>query len=329
MKTSAYAALILGLALFIAIIVWEGAGDVAAALAVAGWGLVIVALYHFVPLSADALAWRSLFRRPQPAFAHLLRARWICDAVNSLLPVAQVGGDVARARVMMAHGVPGRLSGATVVVDITLSAVTQVLFALGGVVLLIYRLGRRDLAEYVVVGLLVFAVLLGIFYRLQRRGLFGTMARILARTTGGRIWLDMVGGADAIDASISDVYRAPRGILLGACFNLLSWMLGTGEVWLAMHFLGHSVTVLEAVMLESLGQAVRQAAFAIPASLGVQEGSYLFLGGLIGLSPDLSLALSLAKRAREVMLGVPGLLVWQSIERDQLRQRGAADEPPA
>ena len=55
-------------------------------------------------------------------------------------------------------------------------------------------------------------------------------------------------------------------------------------------------------------QAVRGAAFAIPGALGVQEGGYLLLAPLAGLHPDTALALSLAKRAREVLLGVPGLL---------------------
>jgi hypothetical protein len=40
----------------------------------------------------------------------------------------------------------------------------------------------------------------------------------------------------------------------------------------------------------------------------VQEGGYLLLAPLAGLPPDAALALSLAKRARELLLGVPGLL---------------------
>ena len=60
--------------------------------------------------------------------------------------------------------------------------------------------------------------------------------------------------------------------------------------------LGHPVTWVEALLLESLGQAIRGAAFAIPGALGVQEGGYLLLAPLAGLSSDTALALSLAKR---------------------------------
>ena len=38
----------------------------------------------------------------------------------------------------------------------------------------------------------------------------------------------------------------------------------------------------DALLLESLGQAIRGAGFAIPGSLGVQEGGYLLLAPLVG-----------------------------------------------
>jgi hypothetical protein len=68
------------------------------------------------------------------------------------------------------------------------------------------------------------------------------------------------------------------------------------------------VSWVNALLLESLGQAIRGAAFAVPGALGVQEGGYLLLAPLVGLPPDMALALSLAKRAREIILGLPGLL---------------------
>jgi hypothetical protein len=68
-------------------------------------------------------------------------------------------------------------------------------------------------------------------------------------------------------------------------------------------------------MLESVGQAIRGAAFAIPGALGVQEGGYLLLASLIGLPPNAGLALSLAKRTREILLGLPGLIYLHVSER--------------
>jgi uncharacterized membrane protein YbhN (UPF0104 family) len=104
--------------------------------------------------------------------------------------------------------------------------------------------------------------------------------------------------------------------------------VGTVEVWLILRLLGSAVSWSDALMLESLGQAIRGAAFAIPGALGVQEGGYLLLAPLVGLRPDVALALSLAKRARELLLGIPGLLYLYFSERAFRRRLPAASLTP-
>jgi len=51
----------IGTALFIALLAWQGLGAVMGALAVAGWGLALVAAFHLVPLVLDAGAIAVLF----------------------------------------------------------------------------------------------------------------------------------------------------------------------------------------------------------------------------------------------------------------------------
>ncbi len=70
----------------------------------------------------------------------------------------------------------------------------------------------------------------------------------------------------------------------------------------------------KAVILESIGQGVRSALFFIPGAIGVHEGGYIFVGGLLGIPGETAFALALIRRVRELALGVPGLLVWQLIE---------------
>ena len=48
--------------------------------------------------------------------------------------------------------------------------------------------------------------------------------------------------------------------------------------------------------------------------LGVQEGGYVLLCGLFGLSPAAALAFSLARRARDLLLALPVLPSWQWAE---------------
>jgi uncharacterized membrane protein YbhN (UPF0104 family) len=104
-------------------------------------------------------------------------------------------------------------------------------------------------------------------------------------------------------------------VLASFALSLIGWLVGTVEVYWILQLLRSSVSWADALILESLGQAIRGAAFAIPGSLGVQEGGYLLLAPFAGLPPDVALALSLAKRAREVLLGLPGLLYLHLSER--------------
>jgi hypothetical protein len=48
--------------------------------------------------------------------------------------------------------------------------------------------------------------------------------------------------------------------------------------------------------------------------MGVQEGGYILLGNLLGISGETALALSLVRRVRELATGIPGLIAWQLVE---------------
>lgn len=310
----ALAALAGGGSLFIYLVIGQGAADLLAALETAGWGLALVALFHLLPMAADARGLQCLLppagRLP---FRTILAARWLGESVNGLLPAAQIGGHFVKARRLAQCGVPAPAAAAGVVADITLGVLTQIVFTLTGLALLIAVVEGTALAGPLLGGTAVMALLLWAFYRLQQRGLFAPLAAAAARVPGvGCGALD--GGAARVDDALRAIYRDRRTLLAAGSWRLAAWLVGAGEVWLAMHFVGHPVGWVDALVLESLGQAVRAAAFAVPGALGVQEGGYLVLGALLGLPPPMALALSLAKRVRELLLGLPGLLFWQWCE---------------
>jgi putative membrane protein len=310
-----------GLALFTALLAWQGVREVGAALAVAGWGLLAVAAFHLVPMLADALGWRALLAPGRrPAVATMLFARWVGESVNGLLPVMQVGGNVAKAAVLARRGVPGAVAGASVVANVTVITVAQIGFTLLGVCLLLARLGGAGLALPATVGAALMGLLLAGFVLAQRRGLFGALAGVAGRLVRGGQGESLVAGAAALDTRVAEVYRDRRALATSAGWHLLSWIVGAGEVWLALAFLGHPVGLGTALLLESLGQAVRAGAFVVPGALGVQEGGYLVLGRALGLPPETALALSLSKRVRELTLGLPGLLAWQLDRTTGLRR---------
>lgn len=96
--------------------------------------------------------------------------------------------------------------------------------------------------------------------------------------------------------------------------QMVSWLFGGFEACLALHFLGQDVGFVPGLIVESLGHALKSAGFAVPGALGVQEGGYIVICQVFGLSPEMAMALSLMRRLREVGLGVPGLLARYRVE---------------
>jgi putative membrane protein len=312
-----------GLLLFITIVSHYGAGPLAEAVAMAGWGLLWVPAFRFVTLTTDAVGWRVLFRQPtRPALGPLVRLRWIGEAINSLLPVAQVGGDLVRARLAMRLGVSGSSAGATVLVDFTLGLFTQLLYTILGVALLV-KVGAGETDGYGLVvalewGLLVALLAIAAFYGTQRLAPFQKLARLVRLLVGKEVWNSLHEDASDLDREVAALYSRHRSVMAGAAWRLATWLLHTGETWLALYFLGTPVSLAKALVLESLGTAIRSAAFAVPGGLGVQEGGFLLLGSQLGLSAEISLALALVKRLRELLVGGPGLAAWAHVQGHSL-----------
>ncbi len=129
---------------------------------------------------------------------------------------------------------------------------------------------------------------------------------------------------EGLHQALLGCYRRPGRVLLATCWHSISWLLGGVEVCLALHFLGHDTSLANGTVIESLGQALKAAGFAVPGALGVQEGGYIVICQAFNLSPEIAIALSLIKRLREVVLGVPGLVTWRLLGT----RKGGLDAPP-
>jgi putative membrane protein len=319
-----------GVLLFIGVLVSQGLPGILSTLAVAGWGLLLVAAFHLLPLVLDAEAIRVLLIRS--AVPHASReavlTRWVGESATSFTPGGQIGGPVLMARHLAQRGMSMPEAAAAITVNTTLQTLAQIVFALIGVALLGAH-ATRLLAPAMRTSLWIAGAALVLtvvpFYFVQRRGLFSRLMRLAMRFSGNRDWSELVSQAEAIDEAVDRAYRRTGRAAWSFILSLIGWLVGTGEVYLILVLLNSPVSWRDALLLESLGQAIRGAAFAIPGSLGVQEGGYLLLAPLVGLTPNAALALSLAKRTREILLGLPGLLYLQLWERSWQRRRAALE----
>ena len=315
--------LTVGVLLFVAVLASQNLSAVLATLAHAGWGLPLVALFHLLPLTVDAAAIVLLFAVvTRKSAADGLLARWVGESANSLMPAGQLGGPVLMARFLARRGMAMDEAAAVITVSTTMQTFAQIMFAMVGVLLLGAQAGHLSenaLRTSALIASAFLAIQVGGFYWMQRRGIFAKLIRAVTRFWGKRDWSKMMIQAQAIDLKVQDTYNRGGPVAMCLFLNLLGWFVGVGEVYLIAWLLGTPVSWTDALLLESVGSAIRGAGFAIPGALGVQEGGYLLLAPLAGLTPNAGIALSLAKRARELLLGLPGLMYLHFAARGATR----------
>ena len=315
MKFGVILAAILGLAAATAIVGWFGFSAVFADLARLGWrSFGFLCLYTALPFLLLGTAWFVLDpAAPLGRWPVFIWARIIRDAGSELLPFSHVGGFVFGARAAVLQGVSSTTAFATTIVDVTTETIAQLGFAGLGFGMLLIRLGdargaHGGLIGSAIIGLALSAAGAAIFIVLQRRG-GGTAEKLAARFLPGA-----AAQTAQVGKALAALYDNPWRIGLAVAIHLAAWVASAVGVWLALRLAGVEISLAGLLAIESLVAAARSAAFVAPMGIGVQEATYAVVGPLFGLGPDLSLALSLLRRARDLATGVPALLIWQGLE---------------
>jgi putative membrane protein len=311
----------LGLVLAIAIIAYQGFGAVAQAFAAVGFGLVAVIALRAVELAGAGTGWWIVF---PPAARCPLHAcvwvRFIREAINALLPVAQVGGEIAGVRVMTFFGIAGELAGAAVLVDILTQAVTLLLFTFVGIGILATVVADRALIGSLVAGAAILGLGLAGFFAAQRFGgakLFDRLLMALATKLG---WSSLA-NRESLHDNLVRIYGDPPRLAAAILVHLCVWFVGVLEVLVALRLMGFPVSYGQALAIESVGQAVRAAGFLMPGALGIQEAGFIAVCAVYGIPAPAALALSLVKRVPDIAIGLPFLFVWHAHEARALMRR--------
>ncbi|HEV7960491.1 MAG TPA: lysylphosphatidylglycerol synthase domain-containing protein [Rhizomicrobium sp.] len=294
----------------IAAIGWNDLRPVGAGIVRAGWTLPVIVAIHLTQLFLSAMAWRLLMGGRAPSAFTVFRLRWVREAVNSLLPLAQIGGFLVSVRLATRQGVTMALATASTTLDTLTEAAAQFLLLLICMALLPF-VGRSahvasEIAKIMLLALLAGLGLLVALHQAPR----ATIKALLARYLPGRA----LGFLGRLEQEWNILLRNRRRTASATALHLCSWMLGTAEVMVVLAVLGAPVTPGQGLIIESIGTAARSLGFAIPAGLGFQEGGFVLACGLFGIAPEFAIALSMIKRLREVVVGVPGLLFWHRAE---------------
>ncbi len=324
MKAFSLLAAAIGLAIVAALVLHFGASAVVRSLLAVGWtGFAAVCTIQLALIGLMGIAWWVLLPGTSPWAA--MWARLVRDSASEVLPLSQVGGYVSGARAIALAGVPGTAAVASTIVDVTLEFFAQIAYTALALAWLLSVEPRARVATPAAIGLGVAGCLAAGFVMAQRRGL-GLLDRF-AGALGQGLAERMAVGAAALHAAIAEIYARTAGLWVSLALHLACWIGSAVEIWLALRFMGAALGFGAVLLIESLLYAIRSVAFAVPNAVGVQEGAYIVLGASFGLTPETALALSLLKRARDAVLGLPALGAWQLVESGRLYRRSVGTPP--
>jgi putative membrane protein len=316
-KLGVAAAALIGLGIAAYFILHLGITAVFAAATSVGWGgFGILCLLGLALYAILGTAWFTLVPSAYtPRIATFIWGRAVRDAAAEVLPFSQVGGFVIGARAVILRGVDPPLASASMIVDVTIEMVAQIVFVLIAIAILLVRVPASASSEALfhaaAIGAALAAIGAAAFFLAQKQG-FALAERFALRFLPGA-----AAGAGAVHDAMAAIHADPLRLLLAFAVHLGGWIASAFGTWAAVRLIGLHIPFLSVLAIEALLSAIRSAAVVIPNALGIQEAGYAMLAPFFGLTAQVGLAVSLLRRARDITIGVPVLLAWQAIEGER------------
>ncbi len=286
--------------------------------------LLLLAANGLVLLSMSGRWWLILrvqgYRLP---YFTLVGYRLAAFGVSYFTPGPHFGGEPLQVYLVQRHQ---RVPGATAVAAVTLDKLLELLvnfgFLAGGLLLVLQQRIFADLLAVLLTGLgvVMLAVPLVTLLSLSAGGapfsaalrLIDWLALKLSGSGGERLFTSAfyqkaAALARASEQQVTDFCRHhPVALLLALAVSIINWGLLVAEYWLALHFLGATLTPAQTII--ALTAARMAILLPLPGGLGALEASQVLALQLLGFDPAIGLSLSLLIRARDVLLG--GLGLW-------------------
>jgi glycosyltransferase 2 family protein len=305
-------ALLLGVAVLVVVLLHFDLGAVIVSLSrVGSLGFVLIVAAGLAAEVVLAVGLVPLLPHAMPLRV-VVAARQLRDSSADVLPITQLGGVAFAARALVLAGMDATQASAAVIADMTTEVFAQGLYVLLGVLACLSLLYKSAALSPFVGAMLGGACFLSV----------GSIGFAILQVGGSR-WVvglgDRLFSARAIPArafheAVHAIYRKRTRVAVSILLQLAGWL--ASGLWLRVVFwaMGLAPGLWTAIAIQALVEGLRSAAVFIPASVGIQEAGYVALAPVFGFSPEVGLALSLLRRARDIVVAVPVLLLWQLVE---------------
>jgi putative membrane protein len=325
MKHLSFVLALVGVLIGVVLVGYFGLGNVVTSVSKIGWPqFALIVSWQIVLFIVLGVAWDAIMpARDGRRFWVPIWGRMVRDAAANCLPFSQVGGFVFGARAITLQGVEWHTATASTVVDVTAEFLAQIVFSCIGLAILLLRVPGSKIAGPVEAGIGL-AVLACFAFIWVQKGIGTIFVRLGTRIAGNR-FQDAKERVEVLQAELALIYGHTGRLALGSFIHLLGWICTGVAGWIGFHALGVPLDFDDAMAIEALLSAAAAVAFLVPVSAGVQEAGYAGLGAVFGVPPEISLGVSLVRRGRDLVVGVPILLVWQIIEMRHLRKVAAEE----
>ncbi|QHI95423.1 HpnL family protein [Aristophania vespae] len=272
------------------------------------------------------VSWKA--STPKIALSRLTMARFVRDAASTCLPFSQLGGMLAGLKATVCEhpaNPKNRVSWAEAIasniIDITSETLGQIVFIILAILCLI---GHQDAGKFIIpliAGILILTIGISSFIWSQHKSgnILAKIGYFLSRHIAASWHESFKNKSDSFQNALDDLWKHPKNIAYGAFIHLIFWLGSAVITWVGLHFLGANISIFNAIAIEGVVCGMMTVGFLVPAALGVQEGAYIALGLVFGVSTDISFSLSLLRRGRDIVIGVPVLLLWQIAEIRHIR----------
>jgi glycosyltransferase 2 family protein len=317
--------LILGAAVLAATLTYAGAGAVVRTLeGLRLEGLLIIVLAHLPVVVLMGLAWsQATGTVPTAPPRGFMWARLVRDAAAETLPFSQIGGFVLGVRALRLSEAAALRGVLSMSVDLVVELGAKLPYVLAGVLTLLALAPGSGLLRPLGIGLMLSAAAVAVPVLGRRRlgDVFQRAIRKISQRWPVLASLRRMHAQGDINSVLDDILSRRGRLGWGFALHTLCWFLGAAELWLVFHLLGQPVSAARALVVDAAVVGLRTFVFMVPAAAGVQEASYVLACAVFGIAPAAAVAASLARRARDLMMGAATLAIAVGTDRAIIRGR--------
>jgi uncharacterized protein (TIRG00374 family) len=305
---------LLGAGLLVWLAVSSGIGSILADLSRVGPGLILILVLEFVIDALCTLGW--WFTLPVALrtgnYCRLFWVRCAGSALNESTPTASLGGEPVKI-VLLRGRIPTSAATASLLAEKVSFCFSTAIFIVIGMAAIWSRLSLpREISLALILGFILMLIGITTFAIMQLHGIGAGSVRILKRLRIPDRWLAFIeSSSHDIDAHLSDFYRARTGDLfrsVGA--HLCGFACGVFQILLMTGWLGLGFDPIAALGIEAFSMLISFVAFAVPASLGIQEGGKVLIFWALSLPRSAAMAVGISFRLTSLIKISVGLVVF-------------------